>query len=181
MTFLTKRGKMTPLTPGTRDWGHLHRHPAPRNPPPLAVRPAVHGGTAAQHTTPNSYSGGWVLWSVPRYTEVLRHSIPLQTTIVAAGVLWSVPRYTDVLRHSISLQTAIVATGVLWSVPRYTEVLRHSIPLQTAIVAAGVLWSVPRYTEVLRHSIKTHSRSFRCSVEPGRNTWESTEGLLKGK
>ena len=35
MTFLTNRGKMTPLTPGTLDWGHLHRHSAPRNPPPL--------------------------------------------------------------------------------------------------------------------------------------------------
>ena len=29
MTFLTKREKMTPLTPGTLDWGHLHRHSAP--------------------------------------------------------------------------------------------------------------------------------------------------------
>ena len=35
MTFLTKRGKMTPFAPGTLDWGHLHRHLAPRNPPPL--------------------------------------------------------------------------------------------------------------------------------------------------
>ena len=35
MTFLTKREKMTPLTPGTLHWGHLHRHSAPRNPPPL--------------------------------------------------------------------------------------------------------------------------------------------------
>ena len=34
ITFLT-RSKMTPLTPGTQDYGHLHRHPAPRNPPSL--------------------------------------------------------------------------------------------------------------------------------------------------
>ena len=38
MTFLTKRGKMTPLTPGTLDWGHLHRlPPPPRNPPQLCL------------------------------------------------------------------------------------------------------------------------------------------------
>ena len=31
-----QKGKMVPLTPGILDWGHLRRHPAPRNPPPLA-------------------------------------------------------------------------------------------------------------------------------------------------
>ena len=30
-----QKGQMMPLTPGTLHWGHLHRHPAPHNPPPL--------------------------------------------------------------------------------------------------------------------------------------------------
>ena len=36
MALLTKRGKMTPFTLGTLELGDLHRHPAPRNPPPLS-------------------------------------------------------------------------------------------------------------------------------------------------
>ena len=30
-----QKGKITFLTPGIFDWGHLRRYPAPRNPPPL--------------------------------------------------------------------------------------------------------------------------------------------------
>ena len=50
MTFLPKRGKMTLLTPGTLDWGHLHRHPAPRNPPQLV--PTYLGGFGLLHAHP---------------------------------------------------------------------------------------------------------------------------------